>query len=348
MPIEVLESVPPVRSGGVAARGEPDAPINLDRNDENDESDGGNDEKDDGNTTLLGAADPEAAKALKKRARSAKAKRNAAMRQEAAKDKRRYKTRSKLFVAYIRLVRDRSERPPGKLITVSEVCAKAGVSEAAFFKNFSTSTSVDVGGIHRMMLATADRVSAIVSRQLRREVRERLEEGAAVSRIERVTLAATLLVVNMVRYPHLFHVEGVLPREVIYSLSDPLAEAIIWDDAASPEQRAEAVDIAKYHTTAIVGIMRSSLGKDVPPDRYTDRVVYVLLSQLIPALLLEGEPETVEDQQPSVLDNLRSAVIGAQRLAQTIRRGDPLAGPVEMRYPTADGYQRLETLLRAD
>ncbi|WP_144418191.1 hypothetical protein [Mycobacterium sp. EPa45] len=241
---------------------------------------------------------------------AAKILRNRKLHDDAMKDKRRQNTYLKLWRAYLRLVRDASA--PENPITVADLCRKAEVSEAAFHKNLAARTADGVivnestaeaeeavlapgdvlSGTFILMLAIIDRIERAVLQGLRREIlRAGEEEGRTFDRAERATIAVARLVQHVGRYPRLFQVDGVLPREIILSLSDALGEAIILNESATLQDKADAVAMAKYHTTALVGILRSHLGAQHDRETFEKRLVYVMVSQVVPPLLpARGQP----------------------------------------------------------
>lgn len=62
------------------------------------------------------------------------------------------------------------------------------------------------------------------------------------------------------------------------SLSDALGEAILLNDPATLQEKAEVVAMAKYHTTALIGILRSHLGAQHDRETYKRRLIYVMVS----------------------------------------------------------------------
>lgn len=271
----------------------------------------------------------------RKRRTASKRKRNRELRERASSDLRRLKTFSRLWVAYVRLARDPGDRE--RPITAAELCDRAGVSEAAFHKNFSGRNDAATSGIEVLMLAMVDRIADNVIREVRREVGSREEAGEAVTQYERVTIAIGRLVAHTMRYPQLFNVDGILPREVIYSLSDALADAMIWNGPATLEERANAVAMAKYHTTALIGIMRSGLGEDIERDKLVARIIYVMVSQIIAALVAEHDPvvevaATRVIDWPIELDVANSR--GYKRIEDSIDRGR-VAAAVRVRHSEA-------------
>jgi hypothetical protein len=264
----------------------------------------------------LGAADPgllareTAERAEWKRERDAELKKH---RLDASRDKRVFRTHARVFLAYIRLARS----PLPRLVTVTALCKESHVSEAAFHKNFKS-------GVQGLLLATMEQIFAGCRRMIRLEVgKHEAKIGQKLSRAERVTIAIHIFVRTMTRYPHLFNIEGILPREVMYLAGDVLADALIWDwndPTITPTEKAEFVAVAKYHATALIGIMRSSLGEHIDHPKYVARVIHLMGSQLLPSL-------TAENVWPELYE-----------LARDLR------DPLPLRVPEARAYRQLLAL----
>lgn len=197
--------------------------------------------------------------------------------QERSRLTRVSRTRMRIFMAFLRLAHSPYRRP----LTVATVCKKANVSQAAFYKQapFAVDASGDPkSGMEGLLLAAVQRIAKTCQRALRHE----LSSIDDVERPERMTHATIILVQLMSRYPHIFDVEGIIPRAVILALSEPLVDAFVWDGELTDDERAEVEALAKYHVTALIGIMRSGLTQDYK------RIAAVMVSQIVP-VLLEGD-----------------------------------------------------------
>lgn len=220
-------------------------------------------------------------------------------------DTRRRRTRTKAFIAYLRLA-----RTDDRQISVALVSKKSGVSQAAFYENFKSdrTTSPDTAdtphGIAALLVAICDRIARVSIRELNRQI---IVGNKPIEQSRRVAIAVSSLVRTLCRYPNLFNVEGTIPREVIYALSTALSEAITRDEDMTGEEIEDAGVIALYHTTALIGILRTGLGGHLEPDEYIGRLIRRMVAQIVPVLPFcsSGKPpsriEPVEDIEPPAL-----------------------------------------------
>ncbi|BBY41183.1 hypothetical protein MMAN_53170 [Mycobacterium mantenii] len=243
------------------------------------------------------------------------------LRADAVKDKRRYKTRLAYFRAFLELARD----PSTESITVAKLCERCEIQEAAFHKRFPK----DPDGLRPLQRFTLVAVEELTHATLR-EVRLMMEKREGDSdeptgRLDRLTMTIAVLVHYMTRYQRLFNVEGIVPREVILTLSDVLAQAIIWTDPLSRQQKADFTRMAKYHAAALVGIIRSGLGEEVDRAEYVGSLTHAMVAQMLPPLLIQyGDAdldrglEMAERIEPATLKIMDSHA--ARRLAALIGR----------------------------
>jgi len=220
-------------------------------------------------------------------------------------DTRKRRTRTKAFIAYLRLA-----RTDGRQISVALVSKKSGVSQAAFYENFKSdrTTSPDADsaqhGIAALLVAICDRIARVSIRELDRQL---IVGNKPIEQSRRVAITVNSLVRTLLRYPNLFNVEGKIPRDVIYALSAALREAITRDEDMTAEEVDDAAVIALYHTTALIGILRSGLGSHFEPDEYMGRLIRRTVAQIVPVLAstsgreLPSQLARMDDIEPPAL-----------------------------------------------
>lgn len=190
------------------------------------------------------------------------------------------RTRMKIYAAFVRLAR----KPHERQLTVSAICRQAGVSQAAFYKNFDD-------GVEELLRAVASQMADKVRWETARWMAHSPDPD---DRIERTLVTTVRLAEYLVWYPNLFLVEGLIPRDVIVTLSEPLRESITNGRKLTRTELRDTEAMSKYHATALVGIMRSGLGRDVSRTEFSERLTHVAVSQVVPALLFGTDSRYVE------------------------------------------------------
>jgi len=229
---------------------------------------------------------------------------------------RRRRTRFKAFRTFLLLART-DERQ----ISVALISKKSGISQAAFYENFKQDSKdgedAAVGsqqqqhGIAILLEAVCDQIARVAIREMRSKIRksETQEGHDAIGQLRRVAITMNTLIRVLFRYPNLFNVEGKIPRNVILALSKALAEAITHSEDMSDEERAEAEIMARYHTTALVGILRSGLGSHLEHAEFMRRLILRSVSQIIP-VLVQANSKAVEQQLSDVVTMEPPALLG--------------------------------------
>lgn len=233
--------------------------------------------------------------------------------QDRAAKTRIAKTRIRIFAAFVRLAR----RPHQRQLTVAAICRQAGVSHSAFHKNFH-------GGVEELLMAVIAQIANGIRRDMQRQI---ARDPTAGRQIERTAIATARTTEFLARYPNLFQIEGIVPREAIVILSKPLEEAIIGSRVLNDTESQDVADMAKYHAAALIGITRSGLGKELPPSEYLERLTHAALLQITPPLKNFSDPQA--GAELASIAGLHGALLlrlislpSVARLARTITFGN--------------------------
>ena len=168
---------------------------------------------------------------------------------------RRLRTEERVLNAFLELAR--SDDTTQK-ITVARVCRQAGhMSQATFYGRFR-------GGTADLLGIAAEQMRDDVTARVRRDLEA---YRGSISQNERVSIA-----------------ERIIPKVAIYALAETLFDAIVGDAPLSEEQRERATVIAKYHTTTLVGILRTSLGDHIGRSEFPILLAERTISQVLPVL----------------------------------------------------------------
>jgi hypothetical protein len=185
---------------------------------------------------------------------------------------RRLRTEERVLNAFLELAR--SDDTTQK-ITVARVCRQAGhMSQATFYGRFR-------GGTADLLGIAAEQMRDDVTARVRRDLEA---YRGSISQNERVSIAVSRLVQQLLEFPNLFNVERIIPKVAIYALAETLFDAIVGDAPLSEEQRERATVIAKYHTTTLVGILRTSLGDHIGRSEFPILLAERTISQVLPVL----------------------------------------------------------------
>lgn len=189
---------------------------------------------------------------------------------------RRLRTEERALTAFLEL--GRSEDTQEK-ITVARICRQAGhMSQATFYGRFPDGTA-------DLLIMAANQMRNQVTARVRDDIEPRY---ASISQNDRVTVAIARLVEELLAYPNLFNVDRIIPKAVIYALSETLYDAIRGEESLSKKQRERAIVIAKYHTTSLVGILRTSLGAHIRRSDFAVVLAQRTVSQVLPVLSGDG------------------------------------------------------------
>ena len=201
---------------------------------------------------------------------------------------RRVKTEDRLLNSFLELGRSTDA---DRKITATEICKHADISPATFYGRFPDGTA-DL--IQLAAVRLRDNASELIAADIDRR-------GGAVEQGERVAVAVARLVEQLTTYPNLFNVERIIPKQAIYDLAAVIEDAIIGTRQPSEEIKHRAEIIAKYHTTTVVGILRTTLGDHVDRPDYRLRVARRTVSQILPVLATD---ESAFDEEIDIVGEL--------------------------------------------
>jgi hypothetical protein len=219
---------------------------------------------------------------------------------------RRLKTEQRALNAFLQL--GRCEDPDQK-ITVALICRQAGhMSQATFYGRFS-------GGTGDLLKIAAEQMRDDVNARVHKDLKA---HPGIVSQNLRVTIAISRLVELLLEFPNLFNVDRIIPKLAIYALAETLFDAIVGDAPKSEAERERATVIAKYHTTSLIGILRTSLGDHIERSVFAIRLAERMISQVLP--VLTGDDLAYRDEEQVVallLAKSPTVAASARELKQT-------------------------------
>ncbi|HKP44139.1 hypothetical protein [Mycobacterium sp.] len=170
-----------------------------------------------------------------------------------------------IFFHFVRLARAGTELP----LTAAAVCDAAGVSQAAFYKQFP-------GGLTELV----EQMAAFMAYRVERQVRSDLAVHQEEQPLE-VAVTTIRLVEETMRFSNMFRTEHI-SQSARTQLAAPLLSAISHDRRSSMFlSPTRASTIAQYHTDALLGIIGSDSHVSVK------EVAETMVSQVVPVVILD-------------------------------------------------------------
>jgi AcrR family transcriptional regulator len=234
--------------------------------------------------------------------------------QDRAAKTRVTKTRIRIFASFVRLARRSQQRQ----LTVAAICRQAGVSQSAFYNNFDR-------GVEELLMVVIEQIADAIRRDLDQQL---ARDPNAHKHIERTVITTTRMIEFLARYPNLFYIDGIVPRDAIVTLSRPLSESIAAGRVLSDAELENINDMAKYHATALIGVMRSGLGKNTPQSQYVERLRHAALLQIVPALMYMEDPQT-DARLESAAESHGPVLLRLMSLPSVTRLADKVARSIE-------------------